>query len=126
MTPVGGWAEHVGNPFWQAWGHLLFSVRTGENAFKSLNGIDVWEYRAKNPRRRRYLQSSHDPHVAGAALKRCLPPTISPASATSSTSAVASGSLLAAVLRAVPQARGTLFDQPHVVASARTIYKNTA
>src|SRR5882757_10009531 len=49
-TPIGGWAEHVGNPhFWQAWGHLLHSVRTCDNAFKDLHGMDVWQYRAQHP-----------------------------------------------------------------------------
>src|SRR5690242_3320612 len=34
--PLEAWAELVGSPYvWQAWGHLLHSVRTGENAFKN-------------------------------------------------------------------------------------------
>ena len=49
-TPLRAWAEVVGSPYvWQAWGHLLHSVQTGENAFQNLNGRDVWQYRAENP-----------------------------------------------------------------------------
>ena len=48
--PVGGWAAFVGRPYhWQAWGALLHGVRTGENAFGSVYGTDVWDYRASHP-----------------------------------------------------------------------------
>ena len=41
-TPLEAWAEVVGSPYiWQAWGHLLHSVQTGENAFQALNDKDV-------------------------------------------------------------------------------------
>lgn len=49
-TPIGAWAECVGSPYvWRTWGHLLHSIRTGENAFQNLNGKDVWNYRAERP-----------------------------------------------------------------------------
>ena len=48
--PVGPWAAFIGRPYyWQAWSHLLHSVRTGENAFRHVHGTDVWEYRARHP-----------------------------------------------------------------------------
>ena len=34
---------------WEAWGALLHSVRTGENAFRAVHGADVWTYRAAHP-----------------------------------------------------------------------------
>jgi hypothetical protein len=41
-TSMGAWAEFVGRPYvWQAWSHLLQSVKTGQNAFKSLHGTSV-------------------------------------------------------------------------------------
>jgi len=49
VTPIGAWAEVVGSPyFWQAWGHLLHSVQTGENAFQNLYGKDVWQFRSEH------------------------------------------------------------------------------
>jgi hypothetical protein len=49
-TPLDGWAAYVGRPYaWQAWGHLEHSVRTGENAFRHLNGQTAWEYRSTRP-----------------------------------------------------------------------------
>jgi O-methyltransferase domain/Dimerisation domain len=48
--PVGGWAAYVGgHAHFAAWGNLLQAVRTGESAFRSVHGADVWEYRARHP-----------------------------------------------------------------------------
>jgi hypothetical protein len=48
--PVAGWAALVGRPyFWTAWGALLESVRTGENAMRHVTGMGPWEYRAERP-----------------------------------------------------------------------------
>ena len=47
---LAGWAAYIGRPpFWDSWGALLHSVRTGENAFRHLHGESVWEYRAAQP-----------------------------------------------------------------------------
>ena len=43
-------AANHGRPyFWNAWGHLLESVETGENAFAHLNGRNVWDHRIEHP-----------------------------------------------------------------------------
>ena len=48
--PAESWAAYIGRPtHWTAWGQLLHSVRTGENAFRAIHGVDVWEYRAEPP-----------------------------------------------------------------------------
>lgn len=119
-TPIGGWAEHVGNPhFWQAWGHLLHSVRTGENAFQDLHGMDVWQYRFKNPEANTIFNRAMTHLSRGGAE------TVLGAYDFSSFRHVVDvggghGAMLAAILSACPQARGTLFDQPQVVADARS------
>ena len=49
-SSVAGWARQVGRPYyWQAWSHLLHSVRTGENSFAALHGTSIWRYRAEHP-----------------------------------------------------------------------------
>jgi hypothetical protein len=99
-TPLGAWAEVVGSAyFWQTWGHLLHSVQTGENAFQNLNGKDVWQFRAEHPE-------------DGATFDRAM-------------TQLSRGSA-AAVIRAYdfspfPHMRGTLFDQPDVVAGAKAV-----
>lgn len=121
-TPLGAWAEVVGSPyFWQAWGHLLYSVQTGENAFETLNdGKDVWQFRAEHPE-------------YGATFNRAMT-QLSLGSAEAVVSAYdfssfrhivdvggGQGLMLAAILRAHPHMHGTLFDQPDVVAGAKAV-----
>ena len=49
---LAGWLAFVGRPHhWETWGHLLDSVKSGENAFKRLHGVDVWTYRSGPPRK---------------------------------------------------------------------------
>src|SRR5262245_36305428 len=51
--PVAGWAALVGRPyFWNAWGALLDSVRTGGNAMRHVTGMGPWEDRAERPEER--------------------------------------------------------------------------
>lgn len=113
--PVGGWAAFVGRPYhWQAWGALLHAVRAGENAFRSVHGTDVWDYRTAHPeegaifdgamtaimlRANSHLLAAYDfgrfARVVDVGGGR--------------------GAFLGAVLDANPGMRGVLFDQPHVV-----------
>lgn len=116
--PLGAWAEVVGSPyFWQAWGHLLHSVRTGENAFQNLNGKDVWQFRAEHPeqgttfdRAMTQLSGGNAEAVTGAYDFSSFRHVVDVGGG--------QGLMLAAILRAHPHMRGTLFDQPDVVARA--------
>jgi O-methyltransferase domain/Dimerisation domain len=119
--PVGGWAVYVGTPaHFQAWGALLHTVRTGENAFASVHGVGVWEYRVAHPE-------------DGAIFDRAMSDTSRRANAHLLEAydfgrfgrlvdvGGGHGALLAAVLAAHPALRGVLFDQPQVVAGAPAV-----
>jgi O-methyltransferase domain/Dimerisation domain len=120
-TPLGAWAEAVGSPYyWQAWGHLLHSVQTGENAFQHLNGSDVWKFRAEHPeqgatfdRAMTQLSRGGAEAVIGAYDFSAFRHIVDVGGG--------HGLMLAAILRAHPHMRGTLFDQPHVVARAKSV-----
>jgi hypothetical protein len=120
-TPVGGWAAFVGRPYaWQAWGHLLHSVQTGENAFDNLNGESVWQYRAEHPDESAIFDQ------AMTALSRGGVEAVVKAYDFSRFRHIADigggrGQLIAGILAAHPAMRGTLFDQPHVVDKARAL-----
>jgi predicted O-methyltransferase YrrM len=130
LTPVGyhlrsdaapslqAWTAFMGRRYqWEAWTRLGDGLRTGENAFRLAHGTGSWEYRATHPEE-------------GEIFDRAMVSLTSQFSA----SIIASydfspfrrivdvggghGALLADILRASPQARGVLFDQPHVVARA--------
>jgi hypothetical protein len=120
-TPIGAWAEFIGSPyFWRAWGHLLHSVRTGENAFQDLNGKDVWQYRAEHPddgatfnRAMTQLSRGSAEAVIGAYDFSAFRSIVDVGGG--------QGLMLAAILSAYPQMHGILFDQPGVVAGAKSV-----
>jgi hypothetical protein len=118
-TPIGAWADVVGSPyFWQTWGHLLHSVRTGENAFQSLNGKNVWQFRAEHPEHGTMFDRAMTQLSGGNAE------AVTRAYDFSSFRHIVDvgggqGLMLAAILRAHPHMRGTLFDQVDVVARAK-------
>jgi SAM-dependent methyltransferase len=115
---VAGWAAFAGTPsIWAAWGALDHSVRTGENAFAHVHGADVWTYRAQRPEesaRFDRAMASHTGRASDAVLE---------AEDFARFSLIVdvgggNGTLLAKILARNTQARGIVFDQPHVVAEA--------
>jgi hypothetical protein len=120
-TPLDGWAAYVGRPYaWQAWGNLEHSVRTGENAFRHLNGQSVWEYRSTRPDENAIFNRAMTANSRGAIE------AIIAAYDFSRFRHVADigggqGQLLAGILGANKGLRGTLFDQPHVVGKAAEV-----
>ena len=133
LTPVGaclcsdaaepgdGWAAFIGQPYqWQAWAHLLHSVRTGENAFRHVHGMGSWEYRAQHPE----LSAAFDRAMTTNTRRM----TASLLAAydfgqfgTIVDVAGGRGAFLAAILSKHPTVHGVLFDQPHVVAGAMPV-----
>jgi hypothetical protein len=116
--PVGGWAAYVGAPVhWQAWGNLLHGVRTGENAFRALHGVDVWDYRAQHPQ-----ESAIFDGAMTAIMLRANRHVLAAYDFGRFASVVdvggGRGAFLGAILEANPGTHGVLFDQPHVVEGA--------
>ena len=120
-TPVGGWAAYIGRSYyWQSWGHLLHSVRTGEVAFQDLYKQSVWDFRAANP------EESSTFDRAMTANSQSMVQAVVDAYDFGQFHHVADigggqGQLLSGILAAHPHLRGTLFDQPHVVSRAKDL-----
>ena len=121
-APVAGWAAFIGRPsYWQAWGALLHAVRTGENAFRHVNGADPWTYRAAHPDEAAAFdramadltRRSHASVMAAYDFSRF---------ATVVDVGGGNGAFLAAVLPAFPGMRGVLLDLPHAVAQAPAVF----
>jgi hypothetical protein len=118
---LAGSAAYVGRPYyWQAWANLLYSVRTGENAFRHVHGVDVWAYRAEHPEESEIFDRAMESLTrgAGAALIEAYD---FGRFATVVDVGGGNGTLLAQVLAAHPALQGLLFDQPHVVAGAECV-----
>ena len=103
---------------WRPWGHLLDSVTTGQAAFEHTYGTGIFAYLAERPE----ASARFDAAMTGRAG-----PDDDAVAAAYDFSAFRTvvdvgggrGSLLAAILRANPDARGILFDQAHVIPEAR-------
>jgi hypothetical protein len=117
-TSIAGWVAFVGRPhIWQAWGNLLHSVRTGENAFRHVHGTDVWSYRSNHPEDGKVFdQAMADltTHIHGAILGAYDFSRFK----TVVDVAGGRGALLASLLDVYPEMEGVLFDRPEVVADA--------
>ncbi len=102
---------------WAAWGSLSDSVRTGQNAFEALHGVDVWTHRQGHPEHNAIFNDNMtalSSSVAGAVA--------SAYDFAGLTSVVdvggGKGILLDAVLTGHEHLTGTVFDLDHVVAKA--------
>ena len=118
---IAGWAAFLGRPYhWQTWAGLLYSVRTGQNAFRHIHQTDVWTYRSSRPRENAIFNRAMASNArrAGAALLAAYDfgrfQTLVDVGG-------GNGTLLAAILAAYPALTGVLFDQPHVVAQAPAV-----
>lgn len=115
---LAGWAELIGTPnFWQNWGQLVDSVRTGETGWRLRHGVDAWTYRAQHPEEGRVfdramvsITGTHVDALAGSYDFSRFRTIVDVGGGR--------GALLARILRDNPGSTGVLFDQPHVVETA--------
>jgi ubiquinone/menaquinone biosynthesis C-methylase UbiE len=119
--PVGPYAAFVGRPHhWQAWGDLLHSTLTGENAFRHVHGVGVWDYLANNPEEGAIFDRAMTGNSRGIAERIMSAYDFSPFGRVVDV-AGGQGALLAAILAAHQTMSGILFDRPEVVARARPV-----
>ena len=117
-VPYGHLARLFGRDYqWAAWGALLHSVRTGESAARHVLGVDIWSYRQDHPEENVIFNDA----MLAASLSRAAVEAAAYDFGRCTTIADiggGTGALLATILRMYPNARGILFDQPHVVAES--------
>jgi O-methyltransferase domain/Dimerisation domain len=111
-------AAFIGRPnVWSAWGDLLHSVQTGETAFDHVHGCNVWDYRSQYPEETRIFDramSAGTERFADAVLDACDFGRFAHVVDVGG----GDGRFLSKILTNYPRMRGTLFDQPHVIARA--------
>lgn len=112
------YARWIGTPgLWRSWGNLLHSIKSGENATQFTLGMDSWTYRDQHPEEQAIFNSAMTGNSRSEAR------AVIEAYDFSQFGCIVDiggghGLLLKQILRACPAARGTLFDQPGVIASA--------
>ena len=121
-APIAGWAAMIGRDYyWRAWGALLHSVRTGENAFRHVHGADPWTYRATHPEEAAIFDR------AMADLTRRSHASVMAAYDFGRFDTVVdvgggNGALLASLLPRHEGMRGILLDLPHAVRAAESVF----
>ncbi|MEE9593525.1 MAG: methyltransferase [Thermoplasmata archaeon] len=115
------WAIMVGARwFWDAWGDLLHSVRTGETAFGHVFGVGPLEYLTAHPEEG---QIFNDAMTSG--TKKFVEPFLSAYDFSKFKKVVdvggGHGILVAGLLRTHPHLRAVVFDLPEVIEGARSL-----
>jgi len=102
--------------WWDSWGNLLYSVKTGEAAFDHLFGMGYTEYLENHPDLAQVfnetmtsVSQSHNPAIVASYDFSGFQTIVDVGGG--------HGSLLTAILKANPLLKGVLFDLPHVVNS---------
>lgn len=120
---VQGWAAFFGRSHhWQAWAGLYDSVLTGENAFTTVHGTPVWEYRRQRPEEQEAFDRAMTSRT-GALTDSVVDAYDFGRFGTVVDIGGGVGALLAAILARNPGVHGILFDQPDVVADAGTLFE---
>jgi ubiquinone/menaquinone biosynthesis C-methylase UbiE len=111
------YAIFVGQYQWQEWGHLQDSVKTGESVREHLTGT-------AGPRPAVFNQAMVE-------LTRLIVPAVVQAYDFTGCKQIIDvggghGELLVAILQAYPEARGVLFDRPHVIEQSKQYLASTS
>jgi hypothetical protein len=113
------WAILVlGEEDYQAWGDLMYTVRTGQTSFEHVFGMGIFQYEAQHPDHAKIFDE---------AMANLIGVYNSAVLANYSFSTInrlfdvggGDGSLIIALLRANPEMKGVLFDLPHVAEKAK-------
>jgi hypothetical protein len=115
-----GWALAASGQCYNAWGHLGYTVRTGETAFDFVNGTDAWKRRIQDPVAGRAFNdamSAIAAVTAGAVLEVC---DFSRFEIIVDVGG-GQGTLIAAILETALGTRGVLFDLAPAIETARPL-----
>jgi hypothetical protein len=103
---------------YQAWGHMLHSIRTGEPAFAHHFGMGPFPYFMQNPEADRIFNEAMIAYTHQVANAVTATYDFAPFRSVVDVGG-GYGTLLAAILRDNPGAGGILFDVPHVIEAAQ-------
>jgi hypothetical protein len=113
----GNYARWIGTRGqWGAWGNLLHSIKSGENAIQFTYGVDAWTYRREHPEEQAIFNSAMTGNSRSEAQAVLEAYDFSRFGCVVDVGG-GQGFLLKEILFACPAARGVLFDQPQVIAS---------
>jgi hypothetical protein len=116
------WAKFMARPpMWNAWGALLHTLKTGENAFQHVHGKSTWHFRAEHPEESAIFDAAMRENSAGL-IEALVAAVDFSRFAHIVDVGGGDGTLLAGILANHPEATGTLLDQPHVITRANAVF----
>jgi ubiquinone/menaquinone biosynthesis C-methylase UbiE len=105
-----------------AWGNLVYSIKTGHIAFDNIEGMSVWKYYEMHPDEGVNFMKAMS-GLTGAVIQHVLPEYDFTNFQTIVDVGGGNGALLMAVLDKAPQARGIVFDEEYVVEETKRLLK---
>lgn len=105
-----------------AWGNLMYSIKTGHTAFDNIEGMSVWKYYEMHPDEGVNFMKAMS-GVTGAVIQHVLPEYDFTNFQTIVDVGGGNGALLKAVLDKAPQARGIVFDEEYVIEETKRLLK---
>lgn len=105
-----------------AWGNLVYSVKTGNTSFDHIEGMSVWKYYETNPDEGVNFMKAMS-GLTGAVIMNVLPEYDFSGFKSIVDVGGGNGALLMAVLDKAPQATGTVFDEEYVIDETKKILK---
>lgn len=99
---------------YNAWGNLVYSIKTGEIAFDNIEGMSVWKYYEMHPDEGVNFMKAMS-GLTGAVIQYVLPEYDFSGFKTIVDVGGGNGALLMAVLDRAPHAKGIVFDEEYVV-----------
>jgi ubiquinone/menaquinone biosynthesis C-methylase UbiE len=99
---------------YDAWGNLIYSIKTGKTAFDQVEGMPVWKYYEMHPEEGQNFMHAMT-GLTGAVIKNVIPEYDFSSMNTIVDVGGGNGALLMAVLKTAPQAKGIVFDEEYVV-----------
>ena len=120
---LAGMARLYGQEYYQAWGQLLHTVRTGRSGFEHHHRASLWSYLAEHEEAATAFGRAMTFNV-----RRHIPRILESYDFSRAAVVVdigaANGELLAAVLSAYPELRGIAFDLPRVGERSGTVFED--
>ena len=108
---------------YNAWGNLIYSIKTGNIAFDKVEGMSIWKYYETHPEDGLNFITAMS-GVTGAVIANVLPCYDFSGFKTIVDVGGGNGALLVGVLQTAPQAKGIVFDEEYVVNETRKVVKN--
>jgi hypothetical protein len=105
---------------YQAWGDLLFSIQTGQEAFKHHFGMTSFQYFAVHPNLGEIFNQAMV-EITGRVAAAVIEAYDFSSCRTLVDVGGGYGTLLLAIMQHHPSIRGILFDEPHVITTARDV-----